>query len=270
MIFVIAIVGLLLCYMAWQYYELQQFRVTTYEITTDKLKEDMRLMVLSDLHCHQYGNKNERLLRAIKQEAPDLILIPGDLIMDKVPEKYGFSEEFIALIKDICPIYFSRGNHESRVIHYPETDNYKRYAAVEQKMRDFGCHILSNEKELVQIGQNQLMVYGLELDLPFYTKGIRIAMSDSTMMDYLGEADANYYNVLLAHNPAFTENYGAWGADLTVSGHNHGGLVCIPGLGSIISPQFQFFPKYSAGCYDVKGKKAVVSRGWCGGRPLGG
>lgn len=69
------------------------------------------------------------------------------------------------------------------------------------------------------------------------------------------------FQVLLAHNPRYAKEYADWGADLTFCGHNHGGLIRIPGVGSLISPQFQWFPKYDAGAFDFEGKKVIVSRG---------
>ena len=55
--------------------------------------------------------------------------------------------------------------------------------------------------------------------------------------------------------------YKAWGADLILSGHLHGGIVRIPFLGGVISPQAFLFPKYS-GELTAEGEQAViVSRG---------
>ena len=59
----------------------------------------------------------------------------------------------------------------------------------------------------------------------------------------------------------YAKEYADWGADLTLCGHNHGGLIRIPGVGSLISPQFQWFPKYDAGSFEFDGKKVIVSRG---------
>jgi hypothetical protein len=55
--------------------------------------------------------------------------------------------------------------------------------------------------------------------------------------------------------------YFDWGADLILSGHYHGGLVCIPGIGSVISPQFELFPRNSFGKFEHDGACALVSRG---------
>ncbi|MGN0485159.1 MAG: metallophosphoesterase [Lachnospiraceae bacterium] len=248
-------------YGIWQYYELQQFRVTNYQICSKKIQTPMRVMLLSDLHCHTFGKENQRLLSAIREQKPDLIVIPGDLIMDKHPEKFSFASEFIQSIQGICPIYFSRGNHEGRVCLEPESEKGEAYLAVEEKMRLAGCHILSNEREEIEIKGNRLTMYGLELAKEYYKKGKKITMADDVVQSYLGKPETKRFGILLAHNSAFSEQYAAWGADLSVCGHNHGGLVCIPGIGSVISPQFEFFPKYAFGQHEIKGKQVVISRG---------
>ena len=69
------------------------------------------------------------------------------------------------------------------------------------------------------------------------------------------------FQILLAHNPAYASAYAAWGADVAFCGHNHGGLIRIPGLGSLISPQFTWFPKYDAGMFQLGNTAIVVSRG---------
>ena len=48
---------------------------------------------------------------------------------------------------------------------------------------------------------------------------------------------------------------------MTVSGHLHGGIIRIPGIGGIITPQAKLFPRYDAGQFKKNGKNLVVSRG---------
>ena len=77
----------------------------------------------------------------------------------------------------------------------------------------------------------------------------------------IGKADIAKYQILLAHNPIYTDTYLKWGADLVLSGHLHGGIVRIPGLGGVITPQFRLFPKYSGELTVKDGKSVVVSKG---------
>ena len=46
-----------------------------------------------------------------------------------------------------------------------------------------------------------------------------------------------------------------------LSGHLHGGIVRIPGIGGVITPQFKLFPRYSGDMYQKDGHISVVSKG---------
>ena len=75
------------------------------------------------------------------------------------------------------------------------------------------------------------------------------------------EAGHEMYEILLFHSPLFFETCRKWGADLTLSGHIHGGIVRIPGIGGVISTSYRLFPKYDGGYYEQNQKKMIVSRG---------
>ena len=78
----------------------------------------------------------------------------------------------------------------------------------------------------------------------------------------IGERSGDTYRILMAHNPAYMDVYWEWGADLVLSGHLHGGVVRLPLVGGVITPQMQLFPRYSGDMYKGKdGQSCVVSRG---------
>ena len=91
----------------------------------------------------------------------------------------------------------------------------------------------------------KITLYGLELSQKYFSRlahGKKLTLQE--MEYYLGKKKRDEYAIVLAHNPVFFPVYAAWGADLVCSGHLHGGMVRIPGIGGIISPQMCFFPKY--------------------------
>ena len=49
--------------------------------------------------------------------------------------------------------------------------------------------------------------------------------------------------------------------DLTLSGHLHGGLVRLPFIGGVVSPQVKLFPKYAQGMFEKYRRKMVVTAG---------
>ena len=67
--------------------------------------------------------------------------------------------------------------------------------------------------------------------------------------------------ILLAHSPIGFEAYAEWGADFVLSGHVHGGIVRIPVIGGILSPERRFLPKYTKGIYHFNSSVMNVSAG---------
>ena len=86
-------------------------------------------------------------------------------------------------------------------------------------------------------------------------------MSSEYLDGLIGKAEEESYQILLAHNPEYFETYADWGADLTLSGHVHGGIMRLPVLGGVISPKLVLFPKYDGGHFIRKDAHMVLSRG---------
>lgn len=254
---------IVIIYPIWQRQELKKFRVTQYQMRTHKISSPLKIAVISDLHSFSYGAKNSMLFAAVKDAAPDLILIPGDLIVTSKTDQYEVALDFVRKLVTIgVPVICTNGNHESKA-QQPESDSCTAYQQYFRQLKQSGARILNNESCKIALCGTQVCISGLELPLSSYKKGKKPYLEESFIKRVLGAAsDAEgHLQILLAHHPAFAEQYVDWGADLTVCGHNHGGLVSIPGLGSVISPQFVPFPKYDAGEFTVSGKKIYISRG---------
>lgn len=260
MIFVSVAVCLLIGYLLWQRQELKRFSVQNYTIRSSKLKKEHRVAVLADLHGFRYGEDNEKLILAVKNCDPQLILIAGDMIVSKYPETYPAALQTIRRLCEIAPVYYSFGNHESRAA----IRRLKVHAGFQEYMDQVskaGARILRNESGTVCLSGDEIRIDGLEISLNYYEKGCIVPMESGYVKECLGEPAEKSFQILLAHNPAYSEQYADWGADLTFCGHNHGGLIRIPGIGSLMSPQLTFFPKYSEGLYEIKGNRVLVSRG---------
>ena len=68
--------------------------------------------------------------------------------------------------------------------------------------------------------------------------------------------------LLLAHrNDRFAQEYSLLGADLTISGHGHGGIWRFPFVGGVFGTQRNLFPTHTAGFYSDNGASVFVSRG---------
>ena len=250
------------------YRELHHFRVTHYTIESQKFKgfsRDLNLIFLSDLHNRVYGEKNEPLLQAIRNEKPDLILIGGDMLVGKEDASYDIALDFTSQLPEIAPMLYATGNHEQRMREKPEIYQ-AAYADYRQQLKDRGVLFLENGSCRIEAGTVLLEISGVELPSASYKKLKKLPIQASDIAEYLHKdsvsvTEDSVYRILLAHNPAYMNAYKGWGADLILSGHLHGGVMRLPGIGGVITPQAFLFPKYSGEMTKEGEQTIIVSRG---------
>lgn len=242
-----------------------EFKISKYKIRPEHGKkrpdQSFSVVLLSDLHNKSYGTNNAELLQAIRQAKPEAVFISGDMLTscDDAAEM----DAAVALMDELTrkyPVYYSNGNHESRMKN--RTDGTELlYEKYKNTIQSFGVHLLENTHRHLEIHGMPVAVWGLELSKEYFRRGMPAQPNGDTVRELLGEPEEVYYNILLAHHPAYFDAYASWGADLTLSGHLHGGIVRLPFFGGVISPQIRLFPKYDRGMFDKDGKKLIVSAG---------
>ena len=235
-----------------------RFVVKEYLIESEKVKSDVRFVVLSDLHNKSYSNHNRQLIRTIKKISPDGILVAGDMVTAKPGRENKSAISLIRILSRNFPIYYANGNHEYRMKIYPDT--YPgMYETYQNAIAHKNLHYLCNET--VPLFGKNITISGLEIDRKYYKRIRKDKMPSSYLKEVLGAYKSDTFHILLAHNPEYFEHYAGWGADLTLSGHVHGGIMKLPGIGGVISPGFRLFPKYDGGLFQKGEKKMIVSRG---------
>lgn len=240
-----------------------RFVITKYKVSTEKTKHSHKFVVLADLHGKEYGYGNEKLLEAIRKQKPTEILVAGDMLTATPGVTFHHVLKFLGEISKQYPVFYANGNHEYRTKLYPET-----YGTMAEEyamgLSRIGISPLCNESTRAE--DENLVIYGLEIDKEYYKRGRKTFMNVEYLQEKLGTPDKNKFNILLAHNPEYFDTYAAWGADLVISGHVHGGIMRLPLLGGVISPSFRLFPKYSGGIYEKITKdghktKMILSNG---------
>lgn len=215
----------------------QNYHLVTTEYECDLgLDEDLTIVQVSDLHNQFFGLKQSSLLKEIEKADPDMIVVTGDLV-DSTHTSYSIALDFVEGAVKIAPVYYVTGNHEMRLRGAKADEFYS-------KMREFGVIFLDD----TYVETDEYILAGL---------------GDSSLS---GNAPYEAFNnvkpvILLAHEPQYLDNYSALGADLVLTGHYHGGQIIIPGMGGVISPEFEFFPKPYEGMFDHNGMTVILSRG---------
>ncbi len=239
-------------------YERDQLVTETFTIHSPKIKgEGKRLVFLTDLHDKEFGPDNERLLEAIREAKPDMVLIGGDMMVAKGVGDISISLKLLKKLSEEFTVVCANGNHELRLRNETETygDKYREYR---HALREMGIVFLSDSKIALD---EDIDLYGLNLLSEYYKPGYP-KMKPGFVGKVLGEPDKEKFSLLLAHSPMFFDEYAEWGADLTLSGHFHGGTIRLPFVGGVMTPQYQFFFPWCAGLYEgVHGRKLIVGRG---------
>ena len=242
-------------------HDMTHFVVRRYEVRSNKIKKDITLCLLSDLHEKSYGEGNRRLVRAIEKENPDMILIAGDMITGQNKMHDTNMEPALSLIGALAkkyPVYAANGNHEYKMWLIGE-DYARIYRKYEKKLFGFGVKLLRNTGTYLE--DYNMEIHGLEAGYEYYRKLKKYPMDPEYIEGYFGKPCEERFQLLIAHNPQYFEEYCDWGADLTVSGHVHGGIARLPFLGGVMSPAIALFPKYDGGLFERNGRYMVLSRG---------
>lgn len=228
-----------------------------YRIASEKIHGQGKTIVfLTDLHNKEFGEENSRLLETVRKVKPDAVLFGGDGMV----AKRGNSDVRIpqALLTELAkefPVYCGNGNHESRMLWKSEIygETYENYRTA---LENAGIRYLSNEAADLD---SDIRVYGLDLPKIAYLPRSG-EIPEGLLKETMGEPDPEKFCLLLAHSPLFFEEYAAWGADLTLSGHFHGGTIRLPLVGGVMTPQYQFFYPRCAGYFELPGKGREKSR----------
>ncbi len=239
-------------------YHDRQIQITEYRVQSQKIPrafDGYKILQLSDLHSRSFGMNNCTLLEAIRCASPDIVVMTGDMVNRTDTDFEGFYKLAKALAHRY-PVYSIVGNHEQRL-------GTRTQKIMAETLKASGVTVLNNEKAMLVKKGESINLYGLWCDLCYYRidETAQTHYYNKSMVENaLGSCEGGY-RILLAHNPLFFPAYANWGADLTLSGHVHGGGVRLPLVGGLLSPERKFFPKYSAGEYRYKGKSMIVSRG---------
>lgn len=234
--------------------------VTDYKIRSSKIEETTKIVLISDLHNHQFGKANKQLVNKIKKQDPDLILLDGD-ILNEDGKNANIAVDLVRSLAKMAPVYYAWGNHETDYMKHKTSD-------LRQELKEAGARVVDKEYEDLKIRDNKIRIGGL-YEYAFAVDGEgNMSKKDmsSKVRDFLTDfEDSDAFKIMLSHRPdSFIFGHAAdtWKIDLVVSGHAHGGQVRILGKGGLYGADQGWFPKYVDGIHHFKTvKNMIITRG---------
>lgn len=187
-------------------------KITKAEIKSNKVNNEIKIAVLSDQHASDkpFSISNKRIIDKIKKINPDVVCVLGDMHSSNADdsEKQISMNLMTDIISEGYKLYFVLGEHDDRRNIYVS------------EMEQNGINVLDQESEAIKIKDTEVTFYGIS----------NAYFSPTFDLSNEFELNKDTYNILLAHIPMY-QDYQSFGADLTLCGDTHGGVIQVPFFG---------------------------------------
>ena len=194
-------------------------RVDRVGVDSQAVDGSLRIGVLSDLQTPSIGDYERSAIAALIAEAPDLILLPGDVYQTNSgvvgAGDVGDFRELIADLVATAPVFVVEG----------DADNVQGLRAL---LEGTGATLLHDEVATVTVAAQDVTIVGV---------GMHVADPQQWVdtLELLDDAPDGALHIVLSHRPIVVESVTPGEVDLVVSGHTHGGQIALPFYGPPIT-----------------------------------
>jgi uncharacterized protein len=216
----------------------------------------LRIAVLTDIHAVEPWMPAERIARIVEAAnglGADIIVLLGDYVASMPKFRTGLVPigAWTQALRDLqapLGVYAIMGNHDWW------TDNWK----VRDGLTGVGIPVLENRALKIDKGGRRFWLAGLGDQIALHVPGGYKGVDDlpGTIGQTMGDSDPV---ILLAHEPDIFVRVPDRVA-LTLSGHTHGGQICLPVIGRPIIPS-RFGQRFAYGHIVEDGRNLIVSSG---------
>jgi predicted MPP superfamily phosphohydrolase len=189
----------------------QKLDISTLELRCaglPKALDGFTILHLSDLHLEATPDLAASAISFLSKLDADIAVITGDFQIDEDktdPERaLDLVRPVIEALKVRHGVYGVLGNHDSWKIVQP--------------LEQLGIRMLINEHTAIEIGGDTIRLSGIDDAHAFYTDDAVRTIQDR----------ATGFRIMLAHTPEVADLAAAAGCDLYLTGHTHGGQICLP------------------------------------------
>jgi predicted MPP superfamily phosphohydrolase len=214
-------------------------RLTRHDIRLPRWDADgFTVAVIGDLHAN-YRRDVERARRAIRialEARPDLIAVVGDFVNVRHPRTDAYLRKALEELGDAtCPVLAILGNHDYWIPDHP---------ALLAELRRQPFRLLRNDR----VDFSGITVLGVDDPMLGYDQYYPLRLSAPSRS-----------TLILMHEPDYVFRVPRSLASLTLSGHSHGGQVCLPGGYPLSLPPGA--RRYVAGLYPDAPTPLFVTKG---------
>jgi predicted MPP superfamily phosphohydrolase len=200
--------------------EPKHIRTTAIEIGISDLPaswDGLRIVQLSDFHRGKHVDEQQvaKAGEIARGLSPDLVVLTGDFVTGSA-SFIGSCLDALGRIPSPLGTFAVLGNH----------DWWTNGSMIREALQEANIHVLSNAA--VRLGK---------ANAPLWLLGVEDLWSPAFSLNSAVHAvEDSGSTILLCHNPDVLPRAAKFGLDLVLSGHTHGGQVCLPGIGALMLP----------------------------------
>jgi len=219
----------------------KQVRVTHNVIRSSRLPASFQgftMLQISDPHVDMNVEVMQRVESLVDRLHYDVCVLTGDyrgLTFGPIDTTLAAMARLRRALQG--PVYGVLGNH----------DTITMVPAFEA----MGIRMLLNENEVLERGNQRIHLAGID-DAHFY------------QMDNIEKAASGIpqeeFSILISHTPEIYRHAAHAGFDMLISGHTHGGQICLPG-GLPLTLDSNLPRRFGAGSWNYQGMLGYTSRG---------
>ena len=198
----------------------------------------LRVLHVSDLHLMPKQAGKQRWVRGLADLEPDLVVNTGDNIAhrDSIPVLLDALGELL----DLPGVFvFGSNDYFAPVLRNPvryllptgsitTPDEQLPHARLRSSLTDRGWLDLTNRRTLMEVAGRRIAFAGVDdPHLGYDDLPVVAGAADPTAELTVGVAHAPYQRVL--------DQFTADGYGLLLAGHTHGGQLCVPGYGALVT-----------------------------------
>lgn len=207
--------------------------------------ENYRIVQISDIHADLMWMDNprfEEIVHLVNALQADLILITGDYLSGIINEQKLAVLSSLRFLHAPDGVFTVLGNHD----YWGEP--YWGPIRLRKHLHAWGIHELKNDTQTIKRGTGMLHLVGLDDLWPDSRYFTPLAAHRPLLVGLLEDLPATGAVILLVHEPDFADIAASVGRiDAQLSGHSHGGQVCLPLYGPLILPTLG--ERYPSGLY---------------------
>lgn len=226
-------------------FDLSKLNISDISLSLPRLPTEFnkyRIVQISDFHLGTWLNVAGlfQIIERVNQLKPDLVALTGDFVSYN---PRGFRKVLIQALSQLNPKDLSvavLGNH----------DHYTNPHTIREILKESKISDISNQVHSIRRNSARLYLVGIDDHI----------VKKDDLESLLPNIPDGSSAILLAHEPDFADISAKSGKfDLQLSGHSHGGQICLPVLGPLFLPRYA--RRYPSGMYNVDGMILYTNRG---------